>query len=57
MAEYYWTMGWGCTVELGIGNGQYLPRKAALVLHSEYFDENGEPIMSALPLGGGDGNG
>lgn len=50
MAEYYWTMGWGGSIELGIGNGYYLPRKSAVVLHPEYFDENGNPILSALPM-------
>ena len=53
--KYCWTMGWGGTVELGIGNGYYLPRKAAALLHPEYFDECGNPIMTALPMDGGDG--
>ena len=55
--KYCWTLGWGGTVELGIGNGRYLPRKAALLLHGEYFDENGEPILSALPMDRGQNNG
>ena len=47
----YWTMGWGGDPELGFSDGTYLPRKAALLLHSEYFDKNGNPILSALPVG------
>ena len=44
-------MGWGGTVELGFDDGKYLPRKAALILHPEYFDKNGEPILDMLPVG------
>lgn len=51
MKPTHWTMGWGGTVELGFDDGKYLPRKAALILHPEYFDENGEPILDMLPIG------
>lgn len=47
----HWTLGWSLDVELGFSGGKYLPRKAALLLHPEYFDENGEPILSMLPVG------
>ena len=51
-AEYYWTMGWSGDVELGVGKGYYLPRKAAVLLHPEYFDKDGNPILTALPMDG-----
>lgn len=50
MKPTHWCMGWGCTVELGYQDGTYLPRKAALILHPEYFNENGEPILEKLPF-------
>ena len=45
-----WTLGWSLNIELGFPDGTYLPRKAALVLHPEYFDENDEPILDMLPM-------
>lgn len=45
-----WTLGWSLNMELGFADGRYLPRKAALILYPEYFDENGEPIKDMLPL-------
>jgi hypothetical protein len=50
--KYYWTMGWSGDVELGVGNGYFLPRRAAVLLHPEYFDENGNPILEKLPMDG-----
>lgn len=50
MKPTHWCMGWGCTVELGYQDGTYLPRKAALILYPEYFNENGEPILEKLPF-------
>ena len=47
----HWTLGWSCTLELGFDDGKYLPRKAAILLYPQYFDEKGEPIKSALPIG------
>ena len=47
----HWTLGWGFTLELGFDDGTYLPRKAAMLLYPQYFDEKGEPIKSALPIG------
>lgn len=47
----HWTLGWNLDVELGFADGTYLPRKAALILHPEYFDEHGEPILDMLPIG------
>ena len=38
-------------IELGFAGGKYLPRKAALILYPEYFDEHGEPIKDMLPFG------
>lgn len=46
----YWTLGWGLEAELGFDDGRYLPRKAAMILYPEYFDENGEPILDMLPF-------
>ena len=46
----HWTLGWGGTLELGFDDGTYLPRKAALLLNPEYFDENGEPKLDMLPI-------
>lgn len=45
-----WTLSWSLNIELGFPDGTYLPRKAALILHPEYFDENGEPILDMLPM-------
>ena len=45
----HWCLGWSLNMELGFDDGKYLPRKAALVLYPEYFD-NGEPIKDMLPL-------
>ena len=44
-----WTLSWGFTIELGFPDGTYLPRKAALLLHPEYF-KDGEPILDMLPM-------
>jgi hypothetical protein len=46
----HWCLGWSLNMELGFDDGRYLPRKAALVLYPEYFDDNGEPIKDMLPL-------
>ena len=46
----HWCLGWSLNMELGFDDGKYLPRKAALVLYPEYFDDNGEPIKYMLPL-------
>ena len=46
-----WTHGWSMDIELGCTGGKYLPRKAALILYPEYFDEHGEPIKDMLPFG------
>ena len=46
----HWCLGWSLNMELGFDDGKYLPRKAALVLYPEYFDDNGEPIKDMLPL-------
>ena len=46
-----WTFGWSMDIELGFAGGKYLPRKAALILYPEYFDEQGEPIKDMLPFG------
>lgn len=47
----HWTLGWSLEPELAFDDGTYLPRKAALLLNPEYFDENGEPILDKLPVG------
>jgi hypothetical protein len=47
----HWTLGWSGDLELGFADGTYLPRKAALLLNPEYFDENGNPKMDMLPIG------
>ena len=47
----HWTLGWSMDLELGFDDGTYLPRKAAILLCPQYFDENGEPIKDALPIG------
>lgn len=47
----HWTLGWSLEAELAFDDGKYLPRKAALILYPEYFDENGEPILDMLPVG------
>ena len=46
----HWTLGWNLKPELGFVDGTYLPRKAALLLYPEYFDDNGEPNFDILPL-------
>lgn len=46
----HWCMGWAGTVELGYQDGTYLPRAAALILHPEYFNEDGKPILEMLPF-------
>lgn len=45
-----WILGWSLDVELGFSDGRYLPRKAALILYPEYFNENGEPNFNMLPI-------
>lgn len=45
----HWTLSWGGTIELGFADGTYLPRKAALIFHPQYF-KNGEPILDMLPM-------
>ena len=47
----HWTLGWSLEPELGFDDGTYLPRKAALLLNPEYFDENGNPKLDMLPIG------
>lgn len=47
----HWTLGWSLDVELGFNDGTYLPRRVALILYPEYFNENGEPILNVLPVG------
>jgi hypothetical protein len=44
-----WTLSWSGTIELGFPDGTYLPRKAALILHPQYF-KDGEPILDILPM-------
>lgn len=44
-----WVLGWSLDIELGFDDG-YLPRKAALLLYPEYFDEQGKPIIDKLPF-------
>lgn len=46
----HWTLGWSFNLELGFDDGKYLPRKAAILLYPQYFDEKGEPIKDALPI-------
>ena len=46
----HWCMSWAGTVELGFDDGTYLPRKAALILYPQYFDNNGNPIFEMLPF-------
>lgn len=46
----HWCLGWSLNMELGFDDGKYLPRKVALILYPEYFDDNGEPIKDMLPL-------
>lgn len=46
----YWTLSWIGTVELGFADGKYLPRKPALIIYPEYFDDKGEPILDKLPM-------
>lgn len=47
----HWLLGWSGELELGFDDGTYLPRKAALILNPEYFDENGNPRVEMLPVG------
>ena len=44
-----WTLSWSGTIELGFADGTYLPRRVALITHSEYF-KDGEPILDMLPM-------
>ena len=44
-----WTLSWSGTIELGFPDGTYLPRRVALMTHSEYF-KDGEPILDMLPM-------
>lgn len=50
MKPTHWCMSWEGTVELGFDDGTYLPRKAALILYPEFFDNNGNPIFEMLPF-------
>jgi hypothetical protein len=43
-----WTLSWSGTIELGFADGTYLPRRAGLILHPQYF-KDGEPILDMLP--------
>lgn len=45
-----WVLGWSGDIEIGFDDGKYLPRKAALILYPEYFDEQGNPIKDKLPF-------
>ena len=45
-----WVLGWSGDIELGFDDGKYLPRKPALILYPEYFDEQGNPIKDKLPF-------
>lgn len=44
-----WTLSWSGTIELGFADGMYLPRKAGLIFHPEYF-KDGKPILDMLPM-------
>ena len=44
-----WTLSWSGTIEIGFADGTYLPRRAALIFHPEYF-KDGEPILDMLPM-------
>lgn len=46
----HWCLGWSGNLELGFDDGKYLPRKAALILYPEYFNESGEPKLDMLPI-------
>lgn len=46
----HWCLGWSGNLELGFDDGKYLPRKAALILCPEYFNESGEPKLDMLPI-------
>lgn len=50
----HWCISWSGTVELGFDDGTYLPRRAAVLLYPEYFDEKNNPILSMLPMDKGD---
>lgn len=54
MKPTHWCMSWSGTVELGFDDGTYLPRRAAVLLYPEYFDEKNNPILSILPMDKGD---
>lgn len=45
-----WVLGWSGDIEIGFDDGTFLPRKAALILYPEYFDEEGNPIKEKLPF-------
>lgn len=45
-----WTLGWDLEPQLGFKDGTYMPRRAALLLYPEYFDREGNPILSMLPM-------
>lgn len=49
----YWTLSWSCDVELGFPDGNYLPRRAAQILHPKYFDDLGNPKLDMLPMDDG----
>lgn len=46
----HWCLGWSGNLELGFDDGKYLPRKAALILYPEYFNESSEPKLDMLPI-------
>lgn len=46
----HWCLGFSLDIELGFDDEKYLPRKAAVKLYPEYFDENGEPKLDMLPM-------
>ena len=46
----HWCLGYSLDLELGFDDEKYLPRKAALKLYPEYFDENGKPRLDMLPI-------
>ncbi len=57
MKPTHWCMSWAGTVEIGFDDGTYLPRKAAIILYPEYFDDKNEPIISMLPMDQGEPDG
>lgn len=46
----HWCLGWSLEPELGFNDEKYLPRKAAVILYPEYFDEDGKPKLDMLPV-------